>query len=392
MTQYLFVLGRNAELSRAELSNVCEEVLFDPKLHLLLGEHLKWENLRDIPKPKEQLFLDRLGGTIRMGEVVGEFLGKEKLLEAVCTRAMQSQEDKPKLAVSAWGVGKGFLSDFLKQVQAQFAAAKRDVRFENVGGKNMTSGSIFERKLLKRGQEFVIWQRENSFLLAETKANQNLRNYVLRDRAKPFRDPKMGMLPPKLAQILINLADPKPGESVIDPFCGSGTVCSEAAIAGFPSIGSDLNPDFLRGAKQNFQFLAEKFRFETESGKFFVRDATEFPWKGVEGVIATEGWLGENFEGMPTPAQITGNEKATLLLWSKFFENLRGANIRRIALCLPRWERPEGAKSVAKKIVAKAENSGYTPLALFQGQHTFVYARDEQFVTREICVLEKRAL
>ncbi|MBT3349453.1 hypothetical protein HN954_00705 [bacterium] len=386
MKTYLFVLGRNVALSRAELKNFCDEILVDEKNHLLLAENLKFENPRDLPKSPEQIFLDRLGGTIRIAEIVDEFFSKEKMADAIAKIALENGEEKPKIGVSAWGTGNRFLPDFLKLLKTKFAA----VRFENVGGKNLTSGNIFDRKLLKRGNEFIVWQRENSFLLAKTCANQNLRNYVLRDRDKPFRDAKMGMLPPKLAQILINLAAPGKTETVLDPFCGSGTICSESAIAGFRSVGSDTNSNFLDGAKKNFQFLAEKFRYNQNSGTFFVREATEFPFGNYTGVIATEGWLGENFEKIPTPGQIAENEKKVVELWTKFFANLHGKNIRRIALCLPCWRTNSGEKSIAEKIFAKAKNSGYTPLALFGAQNTFVYARDESFVAREICVLEKK--
>lgn len=38
----------------------------------------------------------------------------------------------------------------------------------------------------------------------------------------------------------------EPGSVVLDPFCGSGTVLAEAALAGFPSRGSDVNAIALR--------------------------------------------------------------------------------------------------------------------------------------------------
>lgn len=41
----------------------------------------------------------------------------------------------------------------------------------------------------------------------------------------------------------------KPGDRVLDPFCGGGTVPIEAMLAGMRSIGSDLNPLALQVAK-----------------------------------------------------------------------------------------------------------------------------------------------
>ncbi|MBR0061499.1 MAG: hypothetical protein IJP68_08465, partial [Selenomonadaceae bacterium] len=48
---------------------------------------------------------------------------------------------------------------------------------------------------------------------------QDIDAYAKRDQARPARDAKVGMLPPKLAQILINLCGPlEPGATILDPF------------------------------------------------------------------------------------------------------------------------------------------------------------------------------
>jgi hypothetical protein len=53
---------------------------------------------------------------------------------------------------------------------------------------------------------------------------------------------------PRLARELIALST-RPGDVVIDPFCGSGTVLVEALVAGCRSYGVDLNPLALRIAE-----------------------------------------------------------------------------------------------------------------------------------------------
>jgi hypothetical protein len=47
---------------------------------------------------------------------------------------------------------------------------------------------------------------------------------------------------PQIPRNLIELFHPGDGSAILDPFCGSGTTLVEAAIAGLPSIGIDLNP------------------------------------------------------------------------------------------------------------------------------------------------------
>ncbi len=392
MPTYLFVLGKHTELSRAELQPFCDEILFEPEVHLLLADNLRFKNPRNLPKTKEQIFLDRLGGTIRMAKVIGEFRAKKQLVEAIYKNSEPSENSSNvKIGVSSFQTGKDFLPEFLKMIKNFFAGKKTPVRLENSGGKNMTSGQIFDRKLLKKGAEFIVWQRGNSFLLCKTVANQNLRNYVLRDRRKPFSDSKMGMLPPKLAQILINLADPEFSAKIIDPFCGSGTICTEAAVMGFKVVGSDLNPEFLVGAKKNFQFFAEKFRYEKNKGEFFVSNVASFPWaKYREKVLVTEGWLGENFDRNPSLDQIEKEAVKVLKMWVRAFQNMEKDGPQKVVMCLPCWNFRGKNISISQKLFAKISKSSYNPLALFANQETFIYKRDNAFVAREICVLERR--
>jgi len=384
---YILELGRNWTLCHTEALAQCEEVLANKSQRLLLAQNLKFKNPRDLPKDEEQIFLDRLGGCIRIAEVVGEFREKSKMIDAIHAMVKAEQpEGKPKLGVSGYGTGKGFLPNFLSVLKQKFG----ELRIENAKGENMTSGQAFDRKLLKKGFEFLVWQNGDSFLLGRTRAMQNLRNYTLRDRKKSFRDAEMGMLPPKLAQQLINFASPKEKDVVIDPFCGSGTICSEASIFGWKTVGSDMMSERVTGTKENFQFLSEKFRYPEENGEFFTRDATQFPWgKYPDAVVATEAFLGTNFTRQPNRAQADEQAREVLSMWDKFLQNAKKDGPRKIACCLPRWHVLSGDIDIVQKFLASAAKVGYTPLALFDDKDSCVYGRPGAYVSREIVVLKK---
>lgn len=394
---YFFCLGRNTDLSRAELLNFCEEVYFDREKSLLLAENLRWENLRNLPKAREQIFLDRLGGTIRMGKILGEFFSRKDLVERIGAememshkkaKDMGKKSDVFKLALMVMGGGKKLMGEILDGVRGSVKEEDFSLRVENFSGKNLSSGELFDRKVLRGGGEFLVVQKGNSFLLGQTMSSQNLRNYVLRDRKKPFRDAKMGMLPPKLAQILINLSDPQFGEVIYDPFCGSGTVCAEAAVMGYASKGSDLNSDFVKGAGENIKFLSEKFRFDEKSVEFFVSDASKISWEGKKsGVIATEGFLGENFDSYKKvslrEAEMEGEK--VLKIWGEIFKNLKNAKVRAVVFCLPCWFLGEKKVSLSEKLFRKISGD-FEVMNVVENSKTFVYRRKEDTrVGREIC-------
>lgn len=387
MKNYILELGRNWELCHAEAVAHCDEVFADPAQHMMLATNLKFSNPRDLPKAEEQIFLDRLGGCIRVAEVIGEFREKAKMVEVIYDLVKADQpEGKPKLGVSGYGTGKAFLPSFLSALKKRF----EEVRIENAHGENMSSGQAFERKLLRKGFEFLVWQSGDSFLLGRTRAMQNLRNYTLRDRKKSFRDAEMGMLPPKLAQQLINLSNPG-NKVVIDPFCGSGTVCAEAAISGWKTVGSDMMSERVKGAKENFKFLAEKFRYDEGSGKFLTRDATQFEWaKFPNSVVATEGFLGENFTKQPSRSEAEKQVIEVLKMWDSFWQNAKDGGPRRVACCVPLWHLLSGDLDILKKFLASAAKVGYTPLALFDKKTSVVYERPGAYVARQIVVLERK--
>lgn len=405
MNPYLFILGRDPLLSRTELQNFCDEILYDERESLLLAENLKFENPRDLPKTKEQIFLDRLGGTIRFAKVIGEFESEKEVFASILQNILDQKPDgKLHLGISSFGwrrePTKALLSKIKNTLREEY---DRNCRVVNIDGRTLDSGKIFGDRLLQKGFEFVIWKKHAAgfeskaaqdsnptFLLAQTVASQNLRNYTLRDRGKDFRDARMGMLPPKLAQILISLSNPDWDDVVIDPFCGSGTVNIEAAIMGYKTIGSDLDATRVRRAQENFEQMAEKFRYEKSHGDFFMIDAEKFPIQKTSGIIATEGFLGDVYEKHATREKIQSESQKILSLWQNLLKNLEDSSLHTLSFCLPAWNFQGKTISLSENLFAKLGQSSYIPSALFNGKRTFIYSRPGSFVGREICVLQKK--
>ena len=81
---------------------------------------------------------------------------------------------------------------------------------------------------------------------------QSTRESLHRQRFdRPFDHPAGTKAP--LAYALLRLADPRPGETLLDPFCGGGTIAIEAAQAwtDLDVIAGDVDPAFLDGARRN---------------------------------------------------------------------------------------------------------------------------------------------
>jgi tRNA (guanine10-N2)-dimethyltransferase len=66
---------------------------------------------------------------------------------------------------------------------------------------------------------------------------------------RPFFHPSA--MPPKLARCMVNLAEPKVGDLVLDPFCGTASMLIEAGLVGCHVLGMDVKRHMIRGSLRN---------------------------------------------------------------------------------------------------------------------------------------------
>jgi tRNA (guanine10-N2)-dimethyltransferase len=98
-----------------------------------------------------------------------------------------------------------------------------------------------------------------------------------RPKKKPFFHPSA--MHAKLARCMVNLAKPKTGELLLDPFCGTGSTLIEAALIGCRALGLDIQRRMVKGSLRN---LAH-FNIKTEG--VIVADAKNPPIKKIDCVV-----------------------------------------------------------------------------------------------------------
>ncbi len=70
-----------------------------------------------------------------------------------------------------------------------------------------------------------------------------------RPRKRPFFHPSA--MPPKLARCMVNLAKPKVGDLVLDPFCGTASMLIEAGLIRCRVLGLDVKHRMVKGSLRN---------------------------------------------------------------------------------------------------------------------------------------------
>jgi tRNA G10 N-methylase Trm11 len=270
----------------------------------------------------------------------------------------------------------------------------------------LASVVVTKNLLLSKGAEICVLAGSDRIYTAKTLIVQDFEDYGRRDYQRPVRDEKQGMIPPKVAQIMLNLSNAKAGETVLDPFCGIGTIIQEGLLLGFRMLGSDINKQAVRGAELNLEWFRN--RYKIAPGKYHLQTAdatTVAPLLGEQSIasIVTESTLGPVYSEFPKPAEIAKNFKDlqklyqdSLTEFAKFLPSKA-----KIVMCIPayRKNRDEYFKLESLDFVA---DLGYNlvdiiPSALVKKlkflklteRNTAIYDRKDQIVAREIVVFEK---
>jgi tRNA (guanine10-N2)-dimethyltransferase len=74
-----------------------------------------------------------------------------------------------------------------------------------------------------------------------------------KNRYMPYVYP--ASLHPKFSRAAVNLTQVPRGGRLLDPFCGTGAIVAEAALAGLEGIGSDLSDKMVDGARRNLAHI-----------------------------------------------------------------------------------------------------------------------------------------
>lgn len=69
---------------------------------------------------------------------------------------------------------------------------------------------------------------------------------------RPFFSPIS--LHPKIARALVNISSIKKGQTLLDPFCGTGGIILEAGLIGANVIGGDIEEKMIEGCKKTLDF------------------------------------------------------------------------------------------------------------------------------------------
>lgn len=396
MSRYLAVLGRQAEISLAEL-----EAVFGGVRQVSRG--LAVFDSDTLPE------IARLGGSLKLAA---------RIPVAPLEYLSDIESGKITLGVSDYSKKASRKTAMMEALKLKKILVRhgRSVRVVEGNGAVLSTATSLHNGLSGRNPRKVelIKTDEGWYRVIGV---QDIDAYARRDQARPARDARVGMLPPKLAQILINLCGGLPeGSVVLDPFCGTGVVLQEALLMGYFAYGTDISERMIEYSEKNLKWLLsnskrlfsghfggccrelgrspredgrerpgpEKTPFELAQG-----DATSYQWQQPINAVACEGYLGKPFGKVPTEIEVKEQKQECGAIIMGFLKNLVGQIEpgTPVTIAIPAWLRESGEYE-RLEILDLIDELGYN--VNNKSREGLLYCREGQIVARDIIILRKR--
>ena len=434
---YLALLGRQPEISIAELAAV-----FGADCVNRISQQFA-------EVQTSQFDITTLGGTVKCAEII--------------TELPASRTDKASLLAASRFITQHYHAEWAHSPHKitlglsaySLAVAARDVQKTGLILKSSLKKSGTSLRLIPNDQPalstatahnnklgssphkvelLLVKTTDRRLIIAESRGVQNITAYTRRDRHRPKRDAFVGMLPPKLAQIMLNLAmgaesltgqksctgripaissksnasgnavrrttdlserlesDPltevgRRHPLILDPFCGTGTVLQEALLAGYDVVGTDLSQKMVDYTTENLSWLQSTFTAPGNVIDIHQADATTHHWPNSENLTAVvcETYLGQPFSAPPAPqklAEVVGNCNHII---TNFLTNLRPQLAPNTPLCIavPAWYDASG-RAAHLPLIKNLQQLGYRQL----NRTPLIYRRPDQIVARELLILK----
>lgn len=384
MKQTAFIFGRTPQLSFLEL-----QAFYPNAVNITDSVGIVTDGV------DTNAMIHLLGGTVKIAEVVSS-MQKQSIDALFSELTRHVQTGHITFGVSAYGrahIPPSVLTLLKKRLSEQGVSARY---VETKQHETLSSVVISKQQVT----ELVVIGTKDTYLIGVTRAVQDFEDWNMRDFGRPAPDAKAGMLPPKVARMIVNIAlggskhTPDHHPMLLDPFCGVGTILAESLLRGANIVGSDLSEEAVANAKKNLEWLRREYSsVDPLYAKVMVSNATHvtehIAAQSID-AIATEPYMGETVDTKDvtrlTPERIKnilkGLEKlyiGSLREWTHLLKPYA-----RVVMAMPAYA-VNGRIFRVKNVVDRCESLGYTLLT-----EPIEYSRPQAVVRREFYIFQKK--
>jgi len=422
MFKYFFVLGRNHVLSTAEALSVFAKFQIKFNIISLSEEILVIESAVKIDCDKLN---NTFGGIIKIGQILDEtgldesenkfhsFFTADNLIG----RYFSAATSKLHIGISLYDGGgdKKYLQilsrqliGFNMQIKRSLGEKNLRVGFVRVKERILSSVSVVKNKLLSQGTEIVLIITPDKIFMGKTLVVQDFELFGRRDAGRPYLDKKSGIIPTKLARIMINLSGVAQDGALLDPFCGSGTIIQETVALGIKKVtGADISFRAVSDTEKNLDWFFRNFphyKLSSYNIKLIQTDVSVISQKIPENsidTIVTEPFLSPPIYQKPDIKLISQLQIQLADLYLKAFQEFHKLLKPKssVIMIFPTFTTYD--RIYFLEIVPKILNLGFSQMKFFPVdltvrynlkltfRSTILYGGKTEFINREIVAFQK---
>jgi len=242
----------------------------------------------------------KLAGIHKFSPLLTHFQGDEATIRQL-VQQITNEIDVSRFALSAYDTDEDDYEVLVRLLLDAFRQAGfKKIRLLRPKGNELLADQLLSRDAL----DLIAFPYKGGYGLGPTAWVPDVAPMRRRGIEKPAPHSEIS-LSPRLAQLLLNLSGLSPGQRLLDPFCGPGTIISEGALMSLNCIGIDSSPTRVTQAKRNLAWV------EKQSGRSLAYDIKTGDARDFQGRfdgIVTEPILLPRFHSTP------GSQKAKRLV------------------------------------------------------------------------------
>jgi tRNA G10 N-methylase Trm11 len=271
-------------------------------------------------------FIRRLGGSYKIAEVCG------KTIEELVDGMSLPDESKFSWTVSGYDCDPELLEETKISVQSflkskslgksrflapnvetdeyleasQPGAQRTRVTINELKIKELYEDILYPSGRIPAGLDIVVANGVgDTTLFGYTVGASDVLGFEKRDFSRSYQDPTI-TIGPRLGRVLVDLAMNKPNGTLLDPFCGLGTILQEALMTGRNIVGVDISRNNVNRTRTNLDWVRKNYQASQRLDVKLVRanamNLRKDNLPRIDG-IATEPILLPKFERNPKSSE-----------------------------------------------------------------------------------------
>jgi len=249
--------------------------------------------------------IKKSGGLYKIGEIKCVLKDEEIRDEIIIKKKLDNHKfynwinDKAKWCISAYPDRHSDISElqtileeyFKERIESDGVRNAKYIfqnKFKGLG-QEIISDIIVKKGIIVNGFEILLVKISDNYFIGNTLEVIDNKEFIKRDLARPVQDSRIS-ISPKMARILVNLTGLNSNGTILDPFCGIGTILQEAAILGLDIYGSDIDKNRVAESIRNMKWLSLNYNLMLKniSDNFFSIDVCQLSSKfniKVDGIV-----------------------------------------------------------------------------------------------------------